>query len=61
MVIARGRAFCLFSKTQALNHSLVSFHILFLQVIEKFPPLSDEFQKSSTGMVILFVGLKMFC
>jgi hypothetical protein len=53
--LAVSRSSGLFSESETLNHVSVTLDILPLQIIEKPPPLPDEFQKSPAGVVILLV------
>jgi hypothetical protein len=44
---------------QLLDDAPVSFHILFLHVIEKTTTLTDQFQESPPGMMVFFVRLEV--
>ena len=41
--------------------STISFDIDSLQIVKKAPSLTDHFQKSAAGMMILVICLKMLC
>jgi hypothetical protein len=53
--LAVSRSSGLFSESETLNHVSVTLDILLFQIIEKPPPLPDQFQKASAGVVILLV------
>ena len=56
------RACCpiLSTNPQRFDNDPVALDIFLLQIIEQPPALTDDFQQSATGMMILFVGAKMF-
>jgi hypothetical protein len=49
----------LFPDSQFLNQGAVALHILLLEIVKEMPSLTDEFQESPPGMVILGMGLEM--
>ena len=53
--LAVSRSSGLFSESETLNHVSVTLDILLFQIIEKPPPLPDEFQEPPAGVVILLV------
>jgi hypothetical protein len=59
---AAARTCCpgLSADTEFLDDGAVPLNILLLQVIEKTPPLPDDLEKPPTGMMVFFVGAKMF-
>jgi len=50
----------LLSKPQFLDDILVSLNVHPSKVVEQSPPLPDELEKPSSGVVILLVSLEMF-
>ncbi|OPY12062.1 MAG: hypothetical protein A4E66_01226 [Syntrophus sp. PtaB.Bin001] len=49
----------LFSQTKALDYLSVSLNIFIFQIIKKSSSLTDQFQQSSTGMMVFFMDLEM--
>jgi len=48
------------AQTQLFDQGLVSAGIDFLQVVQQGTALGHQFQKTTAGMVVLFVGLEVF-
>ena len=48
-----------FSYFQGFDDGAISLNILFLKIIEKFPPFTNEFEKGPLGAVVLLVGQQM--
>jgi hypothetical protein len=51
----------LLTEPQFLDDILISLNIHPSHVVEQPPPLTDELQKTSPGVVILLVSLEMLC
>ena len=49
----------LLAKTEFLNDALIAVKIRSSQIIQQPSPLSDQFQESAAGMVILLMDLEM--
>jgi hypothetical protein len=49
----------LLAESEFFDDVLVSLNIHFSQVVEQPPPLTDQLQKTSPGVMILFVGLEV--
>jgi hypothetical protein len=51
----------LLSQVEALYQITVSLDVLLTEICQKFSPLTDQFDQSGPGMLILFVLFEMFC
>jgi len=49
----------LFTDSQPLNYLAIPFHVVRFEVIEKVPPLANQFQQAPAGMVVLDMRLKV--
>jgi hypothetical protein len=47
------------TQTQFLNDRPITIHIPCLQVVEESPSLTDQFQKTSSRMMVSLMGLEM--
>ncbi len=47
------------TQSQFCNQGPVTLHILFLEVPEQSPPLTDHHEQTSPAVMILFMGLQM--
>ena len=61
IIFARSPVFSklLFSDTQAFNQCTVTIDVLSLQVIQHTSSLTNHHQQTSSGVVIVLVGLQM--
>lgn len=50
----------LLSDSQSADQILVAAKVGPLQIIQESPPLTDHFEQTTTGMVILLVSLQVF-
>ncbi|SOB57637.1 conserved protein of unknown function [Pseudodesulfovibrio profundus] len=50
----------LLAQAEATNEVTVALDVLVSKVLEHFPALADQFQKTGAGVVVLLVGLEVF-
>jgi hypothetical protein len=49
----------LFADSQPLNYLAIPLHFLHFEVVEKVPPLANQFQQTPAGMVVLHMRFKV--